>query len=601
MLTNPLSYYIQNGYTTQAIVTNLTNIGVKFGTPSQAGLPDKMLKDYDMTFSPRFGVAWQPFNGRYGTVIRGAYGRYIYPVPVRNSIRNTASALPFVASYSQNYNSASQSPDGLPNYVLRSQLTSAANPTTGVPVVGVNASGVVNSSTTTSILPGQTTINLQPNYAPDYVTQTNFTIEQPLKGNSALRVTWLWAHGTNLDYYYYFNYAPSTYVWEMDYGIAPPNGGASVIGTPAQNTYSATATRPYDNTKYGNSLKFAKNGWSNDNSLQATYQRLFHRSVAWQVNYVWSHPFRFGGNYFRDGNTYPVANYVGVLGTVGTMTSPFGTVVAPNLPPARPSGVAVWQDYHALDKFEYYWLDSAIPMHHITFNGVIDLPFGRGKKFLGNSNRFMDEVAGGWQLAGDGTVVSQAFQVGSGNWGPNNPLKVYKHGAPITDCRSGNCYKSYLWFNGYIAPSSISGNACATSSKVVSGLPSDYQPYQVPIDNTCGTANYGSNNVQVTAPGLNGGAPATVGYSPGPNNTNRYSKTFLNGPINWNADMSVFKVFPITEMVKLRFNMDAFNAFNHQGFANPNVTDGTEAYQPNGVSSSYNTPRQVQFTLRLNF
>jgi len=37
-----------------------------------------------------------------------------------------------------------------------------------------------------------------------------------------------------------------------------------------------------------------------------------------------------------------------------------------------------------------------------------------------------------------------------------------------------------------------------------------------------------------------------------------------------------------------------------QGFANPNTTDGTEQYVPQ-QSSSANTPRQVQFTLRLTF
>lgn len=601
VLTNPISYYIQNGYTTQAIVTNLENLGMKFETASQAGFPNKMLKDYLLTLGPRVGFAWQPLSSGHGLIVRGAYGRYIYPVPVRNSIRNTASALPFVASYGQNYNSASQSPDGLPNYVLRSGLTSAANPTTGVPIVGVNATGVVNSSTTTSILPGQSVTNLQPDYAPDYVTQTNFTLEQPLKGNSAVRLTWLWAHGTNLDHYHYYNNAPSTYVWEMDYGIAPPNGGASVIGTPQQNTYAATATRPYDNTKYGQSTLFSKDGWSNDNALQATYQRLFHSGIAYQINYVWSKPFRFGGNYFRDGNTYPAANFVGVLGSAGTMTSPFGTVVAPSQPPARPSGVAAWQEYHALDKYEYYYVDTAIPKQHITFNGIYDLPFGHGKRFLPGANRAVDELVGGWQLAGDGNILSQDFQLSGGNWGPNNPIKYYKHGAPITDCRSGTCYKSYLWFNGYIAPSAIQGNACATTTKTISGLPSDYVPYQTPIDTTCGTANYGTNNVQVTAPNLNGGAPVTVGYSPGPTGNNRYSKTFLNGPINWTADLSVFKVFPITEKTTLRFNMDAFNVFNEQGFNNPNTTDGTEAYQPNGVASSYNTPRQVQFTLRFTF
>jgi hypothetical protein len=49
--------------------------------------------------------------------------------------------------------------------------------------------------------------------------------------------------------------------------------------------------------------------------------------------------------------------------------------------------------------------------------------------------------------------------------------------------------------------------------------------------------------------------------------------------------------------------MDVFNFLNHQGFNNPNSTDGTEAYLAGGAAgaSSYNTPRQVQFTLRLNF
>jgi len=158
------------------------------------------------------------------------------------------------------------------------------------------------------------------------------------------------------------------------------------------------------------------------------------------------------------------------------------------------------------------------------------------------------------------------------------------------------CYKSYQWFNGYLAPTVINA-----ATKGVSGLPSDYVPYLTPIDNTPGTANYGTNNVQVTAPTLNGGAPVTVAYSPGPLNANVYSKTFLNGPINYTIDLSLFKVFPITEKVNLRFNMDAFNALNMQGYANPNTTDGTEAYQANGVSSSANTPRQVQFTLRLTF
>jgi hypothetical protein len=39
VLPSPLSYYVQNGFTTQAILTNLQNLGAKFETPKEAGLP----------------------------------------------------------------------------------------------------------------------------------------------------------------------------------------------------------------------------------------------------------------------------------------------------------------------------------------------------------------------------------------------------------------------------------------------------------------------------------------------------------------------------------------------------------------------------------
>lgn len=588
VLPNPIASYITKGYTTQALVNNLTNLGFLYETPSQAGFPSTIIRNYDFNFSPRVGLAYQPFDGKHGTVIRAAYGRYIYPIPQRNYLKNTIAHAPFVAAYSQSYVAANQSPDGQPNYLLRAPQAV---------IMGKNSANVINSSSINAVLPGLTEGDLGPIAPPDFVTQVNLTVEQSFKDNSALRVSWLWTHGTNLDHNYGFNNAPSTFVWEMAKGIAPPTGGLSTIGT---NQYAATALGPYDQTKLGGQAHIIKNGWSNDNELQAAYQRLFHRGIAYEIDYVWSKPFRVGGNTYRDGATSTVLDYLGMSGSVATMTSPFGTVVPFTPPPAIPSGIAPWAEYHKLDVFEQYMVDTAIPKQHIKFSGVVDLPVGRGKKFLGNANRFVNELVGGFQLAGDGNILSQDFTVTSSNYGPTNPLKTYKHGAPITDCRSGTCYKAYEWFNGYLAPTQISGNACATSTKVVSGLPSNWAPYSTPIDNTCGTSNYGSNNVQVTAPTLNNGNPVTVAYSPGPYNANPNSKTVLNGPINYTVDMSVFKVFPITERTNLRFNVDAFNVLNMQGYNNPNGTDGTEQYLPQ-VGSSYNTPRQIQMTLRLNF
>ena len=95
---------------------------------------------------------------------------------------------------------------------------------------------------------------------------------------------------------------------------------------------------------------------------------------------------------------------------------------------------------------------------------------------------------------------------------------------------------------------------------------------------------------------LKNGSQVVTAYSPGPAGANPYSQTILSGPFNFNTEASLYKIFSITERVKLRVNFDAFNAFNLQGRVNPNSSDGIESLQ-----NSYWTPRQIQLTARLSF
>ena len=601
------AYYVSKGLTTQAIITNMQNLGVKFETPTTAGYPGgHLLRSFPFTFAPRLGFAWQPFGNTRGTVFRGSYGRYIFPEALRNML--TTRNLPFYTTYSYNNNDPAQDPDNTPNYELRNPQNI---------FLGQNTANIVPSSGTNAINPGIGGPFLDHDFAPETVTETNLTLEQSFKDNSALRITWNWTHASNLTHAYLPNAGLSTFVWEYDTGTLPPTGGPSTIGT---NQYSRTALNPYDNITYGNFIDLKRDGWSNDHSLQVNYQRLFRHGVAFQAMYVWSRPFRVGSNSTREGLGYSYQSYPGVISTApgasyGPVAGSGGVITTPAVPPAPPAGTPSWEEYHSLLRFEDYKVDPYFSglFHHLTFTGLVDLPVGRGKWLLGSSNRLVDEIVGGWQIAGDAQVQSQNFAPNANNWGQASKLVTYKHSVPITDCSSGTCFKRYMWFNGYISPKYLpaeNGGNC--TSNCVTGLPATYKPYMTPINNNpdptnpAAKANFGTNNVALTVPTLNGGVPQTVPFVPDSNQnyagSNPFNHSVLNGPFNYIVDLSLFKVFPITEKMNFRVNLDAFNAFNIMGYRNPDSTTGEESVSAGGKDgSSYWTPRQLQLTMRFTF
>jgi hypothetical protein len=551
ILQHPIEHYYKLGYTSPAIVTNLKNLGAKFMTPAEAGLPNSGIRNSWNNILPRVGFAWTPGFGKNGTVIRGGYGRYLYPVPIRNSVRYLTALYPFVAAYSQNFNSAQQSPDGLPNFLLRSPVAVVA---------GQNSRNVVDTSSINALLPGiAMSTSLDSDYPPARVDNFSFTIEQPFRDSSVFRATYVYTRGDNLDQNFQYNEAPSPYVWITRTGTTPPTGALASV-----------ATRPYDNRTWGGNVVSTKFGWSNNSALQLNYQRNFRKGFAYQVYYVYSRAFRVGGNTFRDNILYPAASYApGIL--------PSGLELGDPLKPSR-----------ALNRYQNYAVDTGIPKQRLNFNGIVDLPVGKGKRFLGNSNRFVNAILGGFQFAFTGQVVAQAFQVNDSLWGDMNKLETYKTKQKITDCRSGICREGFQWFNGYIAP-----NLVNAASRGVQGLPSNYTPYMTPINNTPGTPNFGNNNVSVR---LNNGTSVTTAYNPGPSGVHAFGFMTLQGPYNWQTDMSLFKIFQFNERWKLRFNIDAFNALNMQGLTNPDALTGI-----NTLQSSYWTPRQIQLTMRLSF
>ncbi len=615
----PTSKLIAEGLTTQAIINNDELNGAKFETPEEANLPPMLVNSYNFTWGPRLGVAWQPFMGtKWGTVLRGGAGRYIYPIPIREAYREVNRNNPFTAGYSEDYTNINyaptkayllvSSPNSSPTYNYATTVAGG-----GTPIMGVNSSAAINSNSTNAIKPGMSIVSIDPVDPPTYVDEANFTVEQPLKWNSVLQVSYLYTHATNLNNYFFYNGHPSTFSWEVSTGTATPS--SSAIGPQNSNTGEG----PYDQVTYGGgSYQIQKSGWSNYNALQVNYQKLYHNGLAWQLEYVFSKSMRTGGDYGGE-NADEIDPYSAYLPSASPSVSyvPQGGsyVTPPNLPPPPPPGTPTWGYYKALNRWENYMVDTNNPPQHIQFNGIVDLPFGRGKHWMSGVGKGLNELVGGWQLAGAGSVVEKDFQITTTNWGPTNPLKVYRNKAPITDCRSGVCLKSYEWFNGYLAPTVVNGNSCvaAGNNNVVEGLPANWAPYQSPIGTDCTSKYYGVNDVAISGvTGVKAGTVIGYGVVPGDNNngpsqgaidvTNPYGHTVINGPFNWNADASLFKVFPITETVLLRLNVDAFNVFNHQGLPNPSGTDGTVCTTAGGLGcSSANTARQLQLTARLTF
>jgi hypothetical protein len=356
-------------------------------------------------------------------------------------------------------------------------------------------------------------------------------------------------------------------------GIAPPQG-----------TYTSVALNPYDSKTYGTLITVGPTGWATYNAFQANYQRLFKHGYGYQLSYIFRKGMRVAGNANRDGTLYPVENYM------------------PGMVPGDGS-------LHALNRAQNYGIDSAFGPQSIAWNGVVDVPVGRGKKFFGKANRLVDELIGGYQIAYNGSAWLNWMSVNAGNWGGANPqgtgskgkVEVYKHKYKVTDCSSGVCYPGYLWYNGFISPVLLN-NPC-TGASAISGVPASYTPYQTPINMdpggyTCTNGTFKANNShyldnQVPVKLADGTAPYT-GYSPGPA-TNPYNRTYLWTPWFWNTDISLFKVFPIKDSLALRVNVDAFNAFNVQGDNAPG-SNGIQLF-----TSSHNTPRQLQLSVRLNF
>jgi len=195
-------------------------------------------------------------------------------------------------------------------------------------------------------------------------------------------------------------------------------------------------------------------------------------------------------------------------------------------------------------------LSSQDVSQRLVISYVLDLPFGRGKKYLSDASGVMDKLVGGWGIDGV-TIFQKGFPLVLGN-GVANYTTLFGAGSRpnyVSGCnRSSPAHGSAKlgeWFN----------TACFTA----------------PADFTFG------NEARVD-PGLRS-----------------------SGVNNW--DVSLFKRtrFGPDEKLGLEFRTEFFNLFNRTQFAPPNTSVGSSTFGVVSSTAAGTNPRLIQFGLKFVF
>jgi hypothetical protein len=145
---------------------------------------------------------------------------------------------------------------------------------------------------------------------------------------------------------------------------------------------------------------------------------------------------------------------------------------------------------------------------------VYELPFGKGRRFLSSAPKWLDGVAGGWELTGIVTLqTGNPFSVTTGTDISNRPFVV---GDPRVANRT-----ILQWFNTAAFSSAVPGNG----------------------------VSYGNAG-----------------------------RNIIEGPGLQNTDLGIFKNFRLTERLGLQFRAEAFNALNHANFSAPNSDQNSATF-----------------------
>jgi len=314
-----------------------------------------------------------------------------------------------------------------------------------------------------------------PNLTPN-MQQWNFTLERQVSKTLVFRGAYVGSRGDHLNL-------------NISENVAVPGPGA------------VPPRQPFPN--YGTISAWEPRGPSNYDALQLTAEKRMGFGLSFLGAYTWSRSLDegAGGNSSTGESRINIQNPQNLIADYG------------------------------LSNFNYG--------QRFTLSTVYLIPVGHGRQFLGNANRVVDGVAGGWQLTSIVTLES---------------------GAP---------------FSVSLASATANTGTFTRPNRICNGnLPSGQQTIKEWYNTSC-----------FVNPPL---------YTFG--NTGR---NVLIGPGLETWDLGADKDFRITERFGLQFRAEFFNTLNHPNFGLPNSSIGSTA--AGTITGVLTNARQVQFALRLHF
>jgi hypothetical protein len=513
-----------------SVLTSWRARGLTWRTAREAGFPDNLVRGDNNNFGPRLGAAWRA-GDRF--VIRGGYGEYFWTMPLSQILQTSRTNPPLNLRFTNPIGSF----DGTGSFAVRT----APRPEFFVGRATVDTEGTVRiAPAAQSMMPWDAR-----DWKDGRSQSWNLTVERELMRNTSVRLSYIGTHGRDLEQRYSLNAREAEFNYVARTRENPP------------------ANRDLMRINKDWAFRAAnRSGYSNNHSLQAEFERRYTNGLAFQWFYVFSRSL--------------------TTSDAGGFTSGNGSINATDGIPEVPENIQLLGggnlNYEDRLRLVYY-NSTQIPAQRIRWNGIYDLPFGKGMRFARNAGGLLNHIIGGWQVATIGewrggfwsSVAAGQYLFGDPTLSSDERMLLTFAGRP-----------QRLWFRGNFNPN-LASNVDAQALQRL-----------VPL-------NQGDRVLRPLGTNFDNRLPQTLGngttrQTPIGDTVNPNARAFFRGPGEWNLDLSAFKNFSLGERVTLRFSAEFFNAPNHPVDVFANATTGLQ-----DLSVQRNSPRIIQFSGRVNW